>query len=172
MNSEQYEFTIASKSDLEDVHALIRTCAKALLESGLKQWNEDYPNKSILLYDIENQTLHCCKEEGKIIAVVVANKTEDIEYKQVNWRDKSDNYIVIHRLGVSPLHQRKGIGKKMMKHIENYAAKNKINSIRLDTYSLNHASVQFYKNLHYKELEHIHLPYQTELFICFEKIIS
>ena len=168
----KYEYSLAVPSELDDVYALIEGCTQALIETGLKQWDENYPNKSLLLDDIKNQTLHCCKENAKIIAVVVANKNEDKEYNQVSWQDKSGKHIIIHRLGVSPLHQRKSIGKKLMIYIEEYARKNKIKSIRLDTYSLNPASVQFYKNLNYKELEHIHLPYQPELFICFEKIID
>ena len=172
MSLDKYEYALVTESDLEDVLALIRNCANALINSGLKQWDTNYPDKSILMDDIKNQTMHCCKEEGKIIAVVVANKKEDIEYNQVNWKDKSGNYIVIHRLGVSPFHQRKGIGKKLMTYIEDYSREKNINSIRLDTFSLNPASVQFYRNLNYKELERIHLPYQPELFVCFEKIFN
>lgn len=167
-----YTFILAKESDLESVHTLIRKCASALLASGLKQWDENYPNKSILLNDIKNQTLHCCKLNNEIIAVVAANQIQDKEYQAVNWRDKSNNFIVIHRLAVNPGKQRMGIGRKLMQYLEHYAKSKDIKSIRLDTFSLNPTSIQFYKDLNYSELEHIHLPYQPELFICFEKIID
>lgn len=172
MNLSDYEFSLAAESELEDVLALINSCAKSLLDSGLKQWDDNYPDKSIILEDILNQTLHCYKESGKIIAVVTVNKKEDREYKQVNWQDKSGKHLVIHRLGVLPSHQKKGIGRKIVTYVEDLARKNNYSSVRLDTFSLNPESVKFYKNLNYKELEHIHLPYQPELFICFEKIFS
>ncbi|MBT8196690.1 MAG: GNAT family N-acetyltransferase [Bacteroidia bacterium] len=167
-----FTFSLANESDLESVHSLIRNCANALLASGLKQWDATYPDKNILLNDIKNKTLHCCKLNDEIAAVVVANRIQDKEYEAVNWKDKSNNFAVIHRLAVNPKMQRMGIGRKLMKHIEEYAKSEKINSIRLDTFSLNPASIQFYKDLDYTELEHIHLPYQPELFICFEKIID
>ena len=47
------------------------------------------------------------------------DKIQDPTYLDINWKDKTNNFMVVHRLGSKAKVWNKGIGKKMMDFAEN-----------------------------------------------------
>ena len=77
----------------------------------------------------------------------------------------------MHRLGVKEEYWSQGIGKILMDFAEDMVKKNKLNSIRLDTYNSNKKAIKFYINLGYKKLGTIFLKPNKNEYYCFEKLI-
>ena len=95
----------------------------------------------------------------------------DKTYLDINWEDKSDCFLVVHRLGVKEEFWDKKIGKDLMIFSENMVIEKGLKSIRLDTYSGNPKAMEFYINLGYQQLGHIYLKEGKNEYYCFEKII-
>jgi ribosomal protein S18 acetylase RimI-like enzyme len=96
----------------------------------------------------------------------------DKEYNSVKWLTKNTNNIYVHRLAVSPSHQRMGYAQEMMSFAEDFARDNKYFSVRLDTFSKNARNQSFYQKRGYKKLGNIFFPKQSEFpFYCYELIL-
>ena len=89
----------------------------------------------------------------------------------INWEDKSNSFLVVHRLAVEEEYWHKNIGKKLMLFTEALVKEKELKSIRLDTYSGNPKAISFYKKLKYNQLGHINLKPNKNEYYCFEKII-
>ena len=160
-------------SDLNDLLAITKRCAKHMIDKEIYQWNELYPSKEVLQKDIVLQQLWKLEVDHKIIGLIVLTDIEDAEYKDIKWLTKNHQNLYIHRLAVHPEFQGKGYAQKLMDFAENYAFKNNYVSVRLDTFSKNKRNQEFYKKRNYIQLDAIYFPKQSEHpFYCFEKIMN
>lgn len=159
--------------DLENLHSITKNCAQFMIESGILQWNENYPSKEILQKDIELKQIWKLINDNEILGIIVLTEIEDKEYKNVKWLTKNCNNLYIHRLAIHPSFQGKGYAQKLMDFTENFALKNNYTSIRLDTFSQNKRNQWFYEKRNYVKLEPIYFPNQSEFpFYCYEKILN
>ncbi len=60
--------------------------------------------------------------------------------------NKKNSIIEVQHLAVNPEFQKKGLGKKLMKFVENYAKKIKIRELTLSTRIKNQNAINFYEN--------------------------
>ena len=143
-----------------------------MVQNGIYQWNEHYPDKNSFVNDVENMQLYVYIENEKVIACISLCNEMDEVYFPVNWVTRNYNNLYIHRLAVNPDFQKKGVGKALMDFAEKYARKKDYKSIRLDTFSLNKRNLKFYESRGYKRLEKIYFPKQSEFpFYCYELIL-
>jgi GNAT superfamily N-acetyltransferase len=158
---------------MAEILALVAEIKEEMNAQGIEQWNEEYPKPRIFTTDVESGTLYALKENQEIIGIIVLSEFQDKEYEDIEWSDETGDYLVIHRIGVHPKWQRKGIATRMMDFAEDYAREHGYNSIRLDTYSGNPRSLELFKKKKYKMKEgHIHFPECKDPYYCFEKIIN
>ena len=162
----------ANSSDIESILQITKACALHLIDNGIFQWNEHYPDKVSFVSDVEKKELFVyCNYEKVIACISLCNKMDDV-YKPVNWITNNENNLYIHRLAVHPEFQKKGLGKYLMDFAENYAKDNGYISVRLDTFSENKRNLKFYESRGYQRLDGIYFPKQSEFpFYCYELII-
>ena len=162
----------ANSSDIESILQIIKACALNLIDNGIFQWNEHYPDKVSFVSDVEKKELFVyCNYEKVIACISLCNKMDDV-YKPVNWITNNENNLYIHRLAVHPEFQKKGLGKYLMDFAENYAKDNGYISVRLDTFSENKRNLKFYELRGYHKLGKIYFPKQSEFpFYCYELIL-
>ena len=159
-------------SDIDSILNITKSCAAHMIQNGIYQWNEHYPDKSSFINDAENMELYVYIENEKVIACISLCKKMDEVYFPVSWITKNYNNLYIHRLAVHPDFQKKGVGKVLMDFAEKYARKKECKSIRLDTFSVNKRNLKFYESRGYQRLERIYFPKQSEFpFYCYELII-
>ena len=159
-------------SDINTILNITKSCAAHMIQNGIYQWNEHYPDKSSFINDAENMELYVYIENEKVIACISLCKKMDEVYFPVSWITRNYNNLYIHRLAVHPDFQKKGVGKVLMGFAEKYARKKKCKSIRLDTFSVNKRNLKFYESRGYQRLERIYFPKQSEFpFYCYELII-
>ncbi|EKQ56113.1 MULTISPECIES: GNAT family N-acetyltransferase [unclassified Clostridium] len=159
------------KQDLSSILNIISNCIKYMESQGLYLWDEFYPNSGIIENDIKREDCYVLKTNGKCVAYVAINEEQPPEYSQINWISNGRKVLVIHRLSVHPEFQGKGIAKKMLKFIEDFATKNNYSSIRLDAYSANENALRLYENFDYAKVGQFYLPVKELPFYCYEKNI-
>ena len=58
----------ANLNDIEKIMKMYNSCVAGMIKMGIDQWDNTYPNKEIILHDIENKTFYVLIEKNKIIA--------------------------------------------------------------------------------------------------------
>jgi len=162
----------ANKTDLNNIMKMYKSCVTGMLKNGIDQWDDTYPNTEIISEDLNVGTYYVVEMDGTIIGGVNIDKNQDDTYLALDWEDKSDSFLVVHRLGVKEEFWNKKIGKDLMLFTENLVIEKGLKSIRLDTYSGNPKAMEFYRRLGYSELGTIDLKPDKEKYYCFEKIIK
>ena len=162
------EFRKAALKDLPKVLLLYKKATQHMIDNGIKQWNEFYPNEEILKSDIENDSMYLNLQKNQITCVFVLNQECDPKYAEGSWIYPLSSFAVIHRLCVNPAFQRQGLGTKAMLVAESIVKDMKIDSIRLDAYSQNPAALRLYKKLGYSKVGTV-----TFHLVChlFEKLL-
>ena len=151
---------------------MYKSCVTGMLKNGIDQWDDSYPNTEIISEDLNVGTYYVVEMDGTIIGGVNIDKNQDDTYLSLDWEDKSDSFLVVHRLGVKEEFWNKKIGKYLMLFTENLVIEKGLKSIRLDTYSGNLKAMEFYRRIGYSELGTIDLKPDKEKYYCFEKIIK
>ena len=161
----------ATIADLDGIMRMYNSCVKGMIANGIDQWDETYPNAEFITEDIISKTYYITIENGIIIGGITIDQNQDKTYLAMDWKDKSDSFLVVHRLAVRSEFWKNGIGKSLMLFTENLATEKGLKSIRLDTYSGNPKTMDFYLRLGYSKLGYIHLKEGKDEYYCFEKVI-
>ena len=162
----------ANKSDLGNIMLMYNSCVAGMIANGIDQWDESYPNTEVIMEDLIAQTYFVAIENDIIIAGINIDQNQDDTYLALDWKDKKNQFLVVHRLAVKVEFWNDGIGKSLMLFTENLVTEKGLNSIRLDTYSGNPKAMEFYRRLGYRELGSINLKPDKNEYYCFEKIIK
>jgi len=162
----------AEISDLENIMLMYKSCVAGMIANGIDQWDESYPNAEVIMEDLIAQTYFVAIENNIIIAGINIDQNQDDTYLALDWKDKENQFLVVHRLAVKVEFWSDGIGKSLMLFTENLVTEKELISIRLDTYSGNPKAMEFYRRLGYRELGVINLKPDKNEYYCFEKIIK
>jgi ribosomal protein S18 acetylase RimI-like enzyme len=162
----------ATNKDIDSILNITKACAKFMIDKGIFQWNEHYPNKLAFENDVLRNELYVIETKSEIIGCIVISTFMDEEYIPVKWLTSNNNNLYIHRLAIHPKHQGEGYAQKLMDFAEIQAKKTKASSIRLDTFSQNIRNQKFYELRSYKRLGEIYFPKQsTYPFYCYELVL-
>ena len=159
-------------SDLDNIMKMYKSCVSGMIKNGIDQWDESYPDNKTIFEDLDNQSYYVVEEKKEIIGGINIDQNQDKTYLDINWEDKTNSFLVVHRLAVKEEFWNKKIGKDLMLFAEKIVIKKGLNSIRLDTYSNNPKAMEFYRRLGYRELGSINLKPNKNEYYCFEKIIT
>jgi len=162
----------ANKTDLKNIMKMYKSCVTGMLKNGIDQWDDTYPNTDVISEDLNVGTYYVAEIDGTIIGGINIDRNQDDTYLALDWEDKSDSFLVVHRLGVKEKFWNKKIGKELMLFTEKLVIEKGLKSIRLDTYSGNPKAMEFYRRLGYTELGSIDLKPTKDKYYCFEKIIK
>jgi ribosomal protein S18 acetylase RimI-like enzyme len=162
------------KEDATRIIEVLSACGTHLRNQGIDQWDENYPSLSQIEIDIRHKELFVIVVHKTIQGCVVLNEVQDKEYFELDWlTDNNENHLVVHRLGIHPDSQGKGLARQLMDFAENLAKDRKYKSIRLDTFSQNTKNQAFYKKRGYKEVGSVFLSYKKDHpYFCYELLTS
>jgi len=121
---------------------------------------------------LKARTYFVAEENGEIIGGINIDENQDKTYLTIDWADKTNQFLVVHRLAVVEEKWGDGIGKELMLFVEEVVVEEGYQSIRLDTYSGNPKAMEFYRRLGYTVLGTIDLKPKKDKYYCFEKIIK
>lgn len=159
----------ANSSEIPKILAITGACARHMIERGILQWNESYPNRDQFLIDLNRNELYVLEHNNGLIGCITITSLKDPEYKAVDWLTPEGNHFYIHRLAIHPDYQRQGFAHQLMDFAEQLGKQKQVSSIRLDTFSQNLGNQKFYENRGYHKLGNIFLPNQSKYpFYCYE----
>ncbi len=163
----------ANLAEIPEILHITRACARHMIERGILQWNNSYPNEAQLITDQQRDELFVLIHSWKLIGCIVITSIKDPEYESVDWLTPDHKNLYIHRLAVHPDYQGMGFARQLMDYAEQLARTREINSIRLDTFSQNSRNQKFYEQRGYTKLGNIYLPGQSEHpFHCYELLLT
>ncbi len=143
------EYSKAQLNQREEIFSVYSNAIKAMDNANIPQWDEVYPDKTILEEDITQNQMFIGKIDNEIAVCFTLSEECDEEYKNGKWQYPDAKFNVIHRLCVNPKFQNKGIATETMKYIENLSKSQGYNAIRLDCFTLNPFSQKLYNKTEY-----------------------
>lgn len=138
-------------SDADRIWEILQQAIQKRKEEGSDQWQNGYPNMTVVNNDISNGFGYIIENVDNLIIgyVAIIDEIEPaytaIEGKWLN----DDPYIVIHRLGVAQDVKMKGLGTWTMDEIEKIAISKKIQNIKVDTNFDNIGMLRVFEKLGY-----------------------
>ena len=112
---EKFIFSISDISMSEEIYKIILS---KFGEEGCF-WNEFYPTKEDVVFDIENKYLYVLKtDKGEVVAFCSIMPVKNSEYYSARkWQNKFENPCVLMRLAVKNGHTNKGLATEMFNEI-------------------------------------------------------
>jgi len=141
-----------TQDDLGIVCAMIEAAKERMRSQGIDQWDGSYPAREDFERDISEKTLYIAQEDGEPAAVYVISEECEPEYLECRW--EYEKACVLHRFCVSPDRQGRGIGKQVLKKIEDQLSGMGYGSVRLDVFSENPHAVRLYEKSGYVRRGH------------------
>lgn len=157
----------ADINDYENVVTIFKGVVAEMDRNSIPQWDEEYPTPEILKEDIINKEMFLGIIDGKVATVAVVNQQYDDAYNKVQWQYKDKSFAIIHRLVVNVEFQNHGVAKTMMKEIEDILKEQKIETVRLDAFSLNPYALKMYEKIGY--VKRGEAVWRKGLFYLYEK---
>ena len=168
------KFLNAIKEDLPQTLQIIAEAQAYLATQQIEQWQNGYPNKKVILNDLENNESFVVKSDDSVqIATAMFSTRTEPTYANIEgqWLTKENaTYGVIHRMAVSEKSRGTGIAKFIFKHCENLLKQNSIRSMRIDTHEDNLGMQTLLKKLGYNFCGVIYLD-NNDKRLAYEKII-
>lgn len=165
----QFKIEKGKLSDLEILFQIYANAKTELEQSGIFQWTDNYPTRSIIENDLRKGILYVLKNNDEIIGAINISEEQEPEYQSINWKFNDSKILVIHRLVINTKHQKQGYAKLLMDYAEHFAIQNNYSSIRLDAYNQNNRVIEFYKNRNYVIRGEVNFPEREYAFFCLEK---
>lgn len=162
---------MANRSDFPYVLSLYAGAVRKMREMGIDQWDELYPDRDLLLQDIERREMLLAESGGELVSAFVVNEEQSPEYKEVDWHIcRVDPPGVIHRLCVCAQAQGKGLGKRTLEAAEQRARTLGYHAIRLDSFTENPSANKLYQSAGYQKAGTVR--FRKGIFICYEKLLE
>lgn len=145
-----FHFRKANCDDTAEIWSILQQAIIRRKKDGSQQWQDGYPNLNVVQNDIEKEQGFVLLDGTKIIGYTAILINDEPAYAGLdgNWLT-NDDFVVIHRIAISENYLGKGLAKKIIKYVEDFALKNSIYSIKADTNFDNIAMIKIFENLGY-----------------------
>jgi N-acetylglutamate synthase-like GNAT family acetyltransferase len=129
-----YHFRTASINDIPIIWTILQQAILRRKNDGSNQWQDGYPNLTVIQNDIKNGYGHVLLEGENIIGYCAIAINDEPEYLKIDgsWLTNAD-FVVFHRVAISTAYLGKNLSKKMIDFIEGYATNHNIKSLKADT---------------------------------------
>lgn len=117
---------------------------------GSTQWQNGYPNKTVLADDLKKDRGFVLMHQSQIIGYAAIILNDEPAYSRIKgrWLTTGDFYV-IHRVAIAKKSLNKGFAKRFFMLIEEKAKQEKVPSIKVDTNYDNEAMLSLLKKLNY-----------------------
>ncbi len=145
-----YQFRKALLDDIPEIWIILQAAIQRRKQDGSNQWQDGYPNPNVIKNDIEKEAGHVLIEDEKIVGYCALFINDEPEYEKIigKWLS-NDDYLIFHRVAIAETHLGKGLAKKLLAFIEDYARQKNINSIKADTNFDNAAMLNIFEKTGY-----------------------
>jgi ribosomal protein S18 acetylase RimI-like enzyme len=142
--------SLATRDDLDAVHALLATAGDALAAGGFDNWQPAYPMER-LKADVAQGVVWAVRDaRGALVATYMLRTAPVRPYEGIAWAEPDANARYLNRLAVHPTRQGEGIGRWCMTHMAESCARDGATVIRCDVVLSNLALCRFYERNGYE----------------------
>lgn len=167
----EYSFRQAQPEDAPLIWEILTNAIQRRREEGSQQWQDGYPNPSVVKADIEKGNGYVLVDGDVVIGYCAILINDEPEYATIkgSWLTDGD-FVVCHRVAVAEDYLGKGLAQKMMLHIEEFAREHNIQSVKADTNFDNSGMLYIFKKLGYAYCGEV--TFRGTPRKAFEKLIS
>lgn len=166
-----YSFRNAEASEQDQIWKILQQGILRRKNDGSNQWQDGYPNPDVVKADIEKGQGFVLLDEDTIVGYTAILINDEPAYHEIKgkWLTNGD-FIVYHRVAISEDYVGRGLSKKILEAIDQFALANNIDSVRADTNHDNAAMLRIFEKTGY--------VYCGEVFFrgsprkAFEKVLS
>lgn len=125
--------------DLAAVMPIFDEARKTIASLGIDQWQNGYPNRSVINADVEKGQSYSVCADGEIIGTFALIDDGEPTYDEIfdgKWLtgDGKEQYFAIHRVAISVKCRGMGISTKIIDFCAELARENGKVSLRIDTH--------------------------------------
>lgn len=166
-----YNFRQATPSEVPQIWNILQQAIQRRKSDGSTQWQDGYPNPEVIQGDIEKNAGYVLTEEDTIIGYSAVLVNDEPEYANIQgkWLTEGD-FVVVHRVAISETHSGKGLAKKILAFIEEFALAKNIHSVKADTNFDNKAMIKTFKALGYVYCGEVY--FRGSARRAYEKVLS
>jgi GNAT superfamily N-acetyltransferase len=148
----------ATTSEIPQIWVILQQAIARRKEDGSNQWQDGYPNPDVIENDIDQNAGFVLTEGDTIIGYTALLINDEPAYEKIEgkWLTNVD-FVVFHRVAISENHLGKGLAKKLLGFIEEFAISNNIYSLKADTNFDNFAMMAVFEKLGYSYRGEVHL---------------
>ena len=126
-------------SDLEALMPIFDEARATIASLGIDQWQNGYPNRSVITADIDGSRSYCIVVDGEICGTFALIRDSEQTYNEIfdgEWLtgDGREHYFAIHRVAISVKCRGKGISTAIISYCAEEAKKANKTSLRIDTH--------------------------------------
>lgn len=161
----------ASLSQANEIWEILQAAIERRRKDGSQQWQDGYPNLEVIEKDINKEQGFVLTNGVSIIGYCAILINDEPEYANLKgrWLTNGD-FVVFHRVAIHENHLGKGLAKKMLYLIEEFALNHRIFSIKADTNFDNHAMLKIFETMGYTYCGEVH--FRGSARKAFEKVLE
>jgi ribosomal protein S18 acetylase RimI-like enzyme len=159
----------ANSEELPCLQVIVHQATRHMEEQGIPQWDAIYPDEKVLIRDLQEGSIHVIERFGEVNGFIVLNEFQSSEYTTVEWKVPGRT-LVVHRLTIAPIYQRRGLASLLMTFAEEMAAAEGYDCIRLDAFTRNPAANSLYEKRGYRKAGIVR--FRKGDFYCYEKAVG
>lgn len=166
-----YQFKKAIPEQLDQIWDILSKAILRRKEDGSNQWQDGYPNPSVVEKDIELGHAYVLMDDDVVAAYCAVLINDEPEYANIKgkWLTEGD-FVVFHRVAVSDQFLGRGLSKVMLNFIEDFAVSNDIYSVKVDTNFDNAAMLRIFEKAGYVYCGEVY--FRGSARMAYEKVIS
>lgn len=146
----KYQFRKAVEADGPQIWVILQQAIQRRKEDGSNQWQDGYPNETVVANDISNGYGYVLADGETIVGYTAVLLNDEPEYAKIEGKWITDEaFVVFHRVAISNDYLGQGLAVKLIQHIEEIAIANNIKSIKADTNFDNPAMLKIFEKLGY-----------------------
>jgi len=129
-----HHFRQATTADAPAIWTILQQAIARRKAEGSNQWQDGYPNETIVAQDIEKGVGYVLTLGETLIGYSAVLVNDEPEYAKIQgrWLTEGD-FVVFHRVAIAETHLGQGWAKQLLQQIENLARQLGISSIKADT---------------------------------------
>ena len=161
------------EKDLAAVMDIIHEGTAYFARNGIPQWQNGYPNEETIREDIRNGHAFVLESDGAVIGTAAVIDARDPDYDYIengSWLNE-DDYIVIHRIALTPSSKGKGLAEEFLAFAAEEGIKKGIHNLRIDTHEKNSSMRSFLMKNGFTRCGNVYIG-GTAPRIAYQKIID
>lgn len=146
----EYSFRQARQEDEAQIWKILTHAIQRRKEDGSQQWQDGYPNPSVVAADIQKENGYVLTDGNNIVGycAILVNDEPAYAYIKGKWLTDGD-FVVYHRVAIAENYLGRGLAQKMLLHIEDFARQHNIHSVKADTSVDNPGMLSIFKKMGY-----------------------